>query len=70
MKYIVDRIEGEYAVCEAEDRSFINIPLIQLQPGIKEGDHISFDDGVYSTFPTDEERKKRVKALMDDLWDT
>jgi hypothetical protein len=68
MKYIVDRIESEYAICEAEDRSMTDIPICDLPSGIKEGDHIGLDGGIYSILPTDYDRKKRVKSLMDDLW--
>lgn len=68
MKYIIDRIEGEYAVCEAEDQVMVSIPLAQLQFEVKAGDRISLVDGIYSLVLPDDERKARIKALMDDLW--
>lgn len=37
MKIIIDRFEGEYAVCELPDGSFVQIPAAVL-PGAHEGD--------------------------------
>lgn len=36
-KYIIDRIEGEFAVCEKEDMTFVNIPLSEIGQNVKEG---------------------------------
>ncbi len=69
MRYIVKRIDGEFAVCQAEDRSMVNMPLIQLQPGIQEGDSINIEEDVVALLPLDHDGKKRIKALTNDLKD-
>ena len=68
MKYIVDRIEGEYAVCEADDQSIVDFLLNELPANTKEGDHLVLENGVYKLIPADQERKDHIKNLMDDLW--
>ena len=40
MKVIIDRFEGEYAVAELEDKSFINMDKRLLPPETVEGDII------------------------------
>ncbi|NMC56088.1 MAG: DUF3006 domain-containing protein [Eubacteriaceae bacterium] len=39
-KAVIDRIEGSMAVCELEDKSFININIKMFDYKAKEGDHI------------------------------
>lgn len=36
--WIVDRIEGEFALCETEDREMEPVPLKDLPAGVSEGD--------------------------------
>jgi len=47
MKYIIDRLEEEMAVCENESREMIPIPLKELPPGAQEGDVILEQEGVF-----------------------
>lgn len=70
MKVIVDRFEGEYAVCEKEDRTMIDIPVKDIPTGVKEGDVLVIDDGpiVIDSSET-EKRKENIKKLMDNLWE-
>jgi len=45
---IVDRIENGIAACEGDHRVMREIPLVQLPPGIKEGDCLRpCEDGGY-----------------------
>ena len=37
MKLIVDRVEGELAVCETEDRTMIQIPVTEFESLPKDG---------------------------------
>lgn len=37
MKLIIDRLEGNYAVCEMEDRHIVNMPIELLPEGFSEG---------------------------------
>lgn len=69
MKYIVDRIEGAFAICEAEDQLMVDIPLSILPTGIKEGIKLLFENGKYEIIASDPNRKKRIQKLMNDLWE-
>jgi len=61
---IIDRFEGEFAVVELSDKTFINIPLSELPKGSEEGDVLKLRIDQKET----EKRKERIKDLMDDLW--
>ncbi|KNZ40606.1 DUF3006 domain-containing protein [Acetobacterium bakii] len=61
---IIDRFEGEFAVVELSDKTFINIPLSELPKSSKEGDVLIIGIDQKET----EKRKERIKDLMDDLW--
>lgn len=38
MKLMIDKFEGNYAVCETEDKKMINFDINKLPSGVKEGD--------------------------------
>jgi len=63
MKVTIDRFEGEFAIIELPDQTFINVPK-QLFPGANER------DGIDITIDSKEtaKRKKRIGALMNDLF--
>lgn len=61
---IIDRFEGEFAVVELLDKTFINIPLSELPKGSKEGDVLK----LRIDHKEMEKRNDRIKDLMDDLW--
>lgn len=69
MKYVVDRFEGEYAVCEDENRKMLDIKKNKLPEDVKEGDSIVEKDGIYTI---DKNKTKndseRIKKKMDDLF--
>lgn len=70
-KYIVDRFEGKYAVCETETNSFVNIEKHKLPSEIREGDVIiENDDGSYyiDTVAT-EKRKELIRKKLDSLFE-
>ena len=64
MRYIIDRFEGEFAVCELEDMSMVNIPKKALPSDALEGDSILVTIDSAET----EARKKKIGKLMDDLF--
>lgn len=64
MKVIIDRFEGEYAVCEIEVGTIVNIPKI-LVPNATEGDVITIEVDKNET----EDRKKHVQELMNNLFE-
>lgn len=70
-RYIVDRFEGNYAVCETEDKSFINIERHRLPEDTKEGDClIEKEDGsFYTDTDTTEERKRLIRKKLDSLFE-
>lgn len=65
MKVIIDRIQGDYAVVELEDRSTIDMPLVLLPQGAREGHVIEISINEEESAS----RKERIEKLCDDLWD-
>ena len=61
-KLIVDRIVGDIAVLEKEDRSHIEVPLSEIVVQIKEGSVLLFD-GVAYTADEDSEALRRKKIF-------
>lgn len=71
-KLIIDRFEGIFAVCEAENKSMIDIKINRLPEGVKEGDMILIDkNGLISLGDSAElnTKKNRIAKLMDDLFE-
>lgn len=60
----IDRIEGEFAVCEMEDGSFGNLDKAFLPPNAKEGSKLKIE----LDSKTEEEDRKRIKGKMDGLF--
>lgn len=63
-KLIIDRFEGDFAVCETEDLEFINIPNAALPEGAKEGDVLTISLDKEET----ESRKEKIEGLMNSLF--
>ena len=63
MKVIIDRIEGEYAVCEVKNGVFSNIPLVLLE-GAKEGDIVNIEILKEETAIRKENLQKRLNNLF------
>jgi hypothetical protein len=63
MKVTIDRFEGEFAIIELPDMTFIDVPRI-LFVGAQEGD--VFDISVDRT--ETEKRTVRIKGLMTELF--
>ena len=63
--FIVDRFEGEYAVCEGDDGKMQKILLCQLPTCVKEGSVLKYLDGnYYLDESTYEQRKKKILDLQ------
>lgn len=70
MKYIVDRIEGEFAVCEKDDRTTVDIRLSELPSGVQAGNVIIVEDGIPRIDrQLTKERKAQIKKLADELFE-
>lgn len=70
MNYIVDRLEGEFAVCEREDMVFENILRNVLPKNVREGDVlVRSEDG---KLVVDEEctkaRREQIIKKMNQVW--
>lgn len=69
MKAIIDRFEGVYAVCETENKEYINIPKSELPQGIKEGDVLNcINDKWNIDTATTKERKEKIKNKLNSLF--
>jgi hypothetical protein len=69
MRVVIDRFEGDYAVCERDDRTMMNMERKNLPNGVKEGDALVIDG---DTITVDRRKtrlnKQDVRRLMDELW--
>lgn len=67
MYLIIDRFEGEYAVCERQDRTMVDIPKAEMPQGAKEGSKIEKTSSGYVIVDnsTGKERiDKKFKSLF------
>ena len=70
LRVIIDRFEGKYAICEKDDRTTINIEITKLHAGAKEGDIVVLgDERISIDTSAIQERKNRLKKIMDELWE-
>jgi len=69
LKVIIDRFEDNYAVCECEDKTMMDIERSKLPEGVKEGS-VLLVDGSSITLDENETllRSERIKKMMNDLW--
>jgi hypothetical protein len=66
--FVIDRVEGTFAVVECPDGSFQNIPLSQLPQGAKEGSILSPTPQGWQLDPQAEHQAKtRVRSKLDGL---
>jgi pyruvate kinase len=69
MKVVIDRFEGEYAVCEKENREMIDVKRDSLPKEAKEGDVLNIlDRSISVDVEETEKRKKEIEDLTKDLW--
>ena len=68
MKYVIDRFEGDYAVCENDDLKRINVEKSRLPRGVKEGSTIEIDEAGEIALIDDAERVKRIADKMKSVW--
>jgi len=68
--FAVDRLEGDFAVLEADDGSLHNVPLTDLPHGMREGSVLCKEsDGVYSLDAKEEARRRAANfALQESLF--
>ena len=69
MRVIIDRFEGDFAVCEKEDRTMLNIKRDKLPSDAKEGDALIINgDTITVDTTTTEKRKNAVNKLFSSLF--
>ena len=69
-EYIVDRFEGNFVVCENEQKEMIKIEASILPKNLKEGMVIVFKNGKYIISKEKTKRRKElIKEKMKNLWD-
>ena len=69
MLVILDRFENNYAVCECEDRTMININVDKLPDGVCEGDVLEINgDEIKINYNETIKRKEKIAKLTKDLW--
>lgn len=69
MKVVIDRFEGDFAVCEKKDRTMIDIERSKLPFDAKEGDVLDIQDNkIVIDREATNKRKKDIELLTEDLW--
>lgn len=69
MRYVIDRFEGDYAVCEDENKEIINIERTKIPSEAKEGDVlVQIENEICLDIDETNRRKENIQRLMDDLW--
>ena len=70
MQYLtIDRIEGGFAVCETESRTFINVLLSGLPSGAKEGCVLKEENGKYILDENETARRRQINIdLQNSIW--
>lgn len=69
MKLIVDRIEGNFAVCETEMRNMVDLSLDILPHNIKEGNVLDIEGhNIKLDKQAEYTIKKVAQGLLDDLF--
>ena len=70
MNVIIDRFEGNYAVCEKENKSMMDIKKTKIPSMAKEGDVLSIDNDVITIdIMKTEKRQREIEKLTKDLWE-
>ncbi|MDY0404934.1 DUF3006 domain-containing protein [Virgibacillus sp. 179-BFC.A HS] len=70
MRYTIDQMEGEIAVCEDDNGNTVDIARNKLPKHAKVGDVLLEANGTYKLDKkTTKQRRKEIEKLMDDVWE-
>lgn len=70
MRIIIDRFEGDYVVCEDDNKVMIKIKRNILPENAKEGDVIKeVNNQLQIDIKETKARSNKIKKLMDNLWE-
>lgn len=69
-KLIIDRFEGNYAICEDQEKRMFAISLNELPQGAKSGDVLQISDGGELSVDQEEtqRRRKKMASLQNKLF--
>lgn len=68
MKLIIDRFEGDIAICETEDGGNIDVARKLIPDDVHEGEVIEEINGVYTALPKETEaRRQRIRNMLESL---
>lgn len=62
--FIVDRIEGQFAVCETDDGAVTDLLLTELPPGVQEGDVLTLGREGYEIDSAETLRRRRRNTSL------
>ena len=68
IEYVIDRFEGNIAVCEDNSRNFIEIDKARLPEGAREGSTIIMDNKGGISLVDSSVREKRIADKMKAVW--
>ena len=70
-KFIIDRFEGSYAICETEDKSMVKVPKYKLPLDCREGDCLIQDtDEMYrEDIEAKSTKEKKIRDKMNRLFE-
>ena len=70
MRYIIDRIEGRFAILEGENGEISGVELNRLPPDVKEGDVLDHRIGQWSVDKEEtENRRLQNRQKLHRLWE-
>lgn len=70
LKVVIDRFEGEFAICEKDDFTMIDIKKEIIPVEAKEGDVLEItNDFITIDEKETKKRKMEIEKLMEDLWE-
>ncbi len=65
MEVVIDRFEGQIAVCERPDRTMMNIPRSKLPDGAAEGDVLVIEGDAIRIDPAaTAQRRRKAEELL------
>jgi hypothetical protein len=67
-EYVIDRIEGDVAICEDDSREQIELNVLRLPDGAREGSVIIVDAKGVVTLGDNSARAKRIAEKIKKLW--
>lgn len=66
---IIDRFEGDMAVCEQDDHNIVNIARKRIPSTAREGDVLVLGEIITIDVEETEKRKAQLRELTEDLWE-